>query len=69
MVSKGPQLVRVPNVRSMGVQQATQTLQAAGLQVSVTHSNLYVGLGYVVSQDPGADQMVPRGTVVTISLV
>ncbi|MGZ4468143.1 MAG: Stk1 family PASTA domain-containing Ser/Thr kinase [Nocardioidaceae bacterium] len=69
VVSKGPQLVQVPNVRSMGVQQATQTLQAAGLQVSVTHSNLYVGLGYVVSQDPGADQMVPRGTVVTISLV
>ncbi len=69
VVSKGPVLVEVPEVTSMGIEEATKAIEAVGLRVETERSNLYVGLGYVVGQDPGADQMVPKGTVVSLSLV
>jgi len=68
-VSKGPVMVRVPDVVQMGTADATAALQAAGFQVEARHSALYVGLEYVVSQSPGRGEMAPRGSVVVISLV
>jgi eukaryotic-like serine/threonine-protein kinase len=68
-VSKGPVLVRVPDVVQMGTADATAALHAAGFQVEARHSALYVGLEYVVSQSPGRGEMAPRGSLVVISLV
>ena len=48
-VSAGPQLVPVPNVIGMSVQQATQALQAAGFQVQV---NSFTRFGKVFDFSP-----------------
>jgi eukaryotic-like serine/threonine-protein kinase len=69
VVSKGPVLIEVPDVKRMGVQAATNTLEAAGFRVATANSDLYIGLGFVVGQDPGGGERAPRGTVVTLSLV
>lgn len=69
VVSKGPVLVAVPDVTRMGIEDATNAIEAAGLQVQTQNSDLYVGLGFVVSQTPGADEMVPRGSTILLSLV
>ncbi|MGZ4437954.1 Stk1 family PASTA domain-containing Ser/Thr kinase [Oryzihumus sp.] len=68
-VSKGPVMVQVPDVVQMGTADATAALQAAGFKVQTTHSNLYVGLEYVVGQDPSGGSMAPKGSTVTLSLV
>jgi serine/threonine-protein kinase len=68
-VSKGPVMVQVPDVVQMGTADATAALQAAGFQVRTERSSLYVGLEYVVNQDPEAGSMAKRGSVVTLSLV
>ena len=67
--SKGPVMVEVPQVRGMGVEDATKTLEAAGFQVHTAQSKLYVGLGYVVDSDPKHGDLAPRGSVVIIYLV
>ena len=69
VVSKGPELVTIPRVRAMGVDAATQTLEDAGFKVSVKHSELYLGLGYVSSVKPGEGDKAPKGSTVTIYLV
>jgi serine/threonine-protein kinase len=68
-VSKGPQLVQVPNVHAMGVDAATQILEEAGFHVATTHSNVYIGLQYVVGQSPGAGEMAPVGSTITLTIV
>ncbi|MGZ4494081.1 MAG: PASTA domain-containing protein, partial [Nocardioides sp.] len=68
-VSQGPVMVKVPDVVQMGTADATAALEAAGFQVQTTHSSLYVGLEYVVGQDPSGGSMAPRGSTVTLSLV
>jgi serine/threonine-protein kinase len=69
VVSLGPHLVEVPDVYLDGVDSATQTLEAAGFGVAVEHANNYLGLGYVVSQDPGGGSMAAPGSTVTIFLI
>ena len=69
VVSQGPPLVEVPNVRAQGVDSATQELQAAGFVVSVQQHPTYIGLGFVYSQSPAAGEMLPKGSVITIYLV
>jgi serine/threonine-protein kinase len=60
-VSAGPQLVPVPNVIGMSVQQATQALQAAGFQVQV---NSFTRFGKVFAFSPVGE--APRGSTITI---
>jgi eukaryotic-like serine/threonine-protein kinase len=60
-VSAGPQLVPVPNVIGMSVQQATQALQAAGFQVQV---NSFTRFGKVFDFSPIGE--APRGSTITI---
>jgi serine/threonine-protein kinase len=67
--SKGPVMVEVPQVRGMGVEDATKTLEKAGFKVETAQSKLYVGLGYVVDSDPKHGEMAPQGSVVVIYLV
>lgn len=69
VVSKGPQMVSVPNVVGSGLDAATQTLQKAGFNVKVQHSSVYVGLSYVVGQTPSGDSLAPLGSTITLSIV
>lgn len=69
VVSRGPHLVAVPNVDSSGVAAAKAALEQAGFQVEVKENSPSFGLGFVVSQSPGADAMAPYGSIVTIYIV
>jgi serine/threonine-protein kinase len=69
VVSKGPELVTVPNVVRMGTAAATQALRNAGFQVEVRRSSLFIGVQYVVGQNPGSGERAPRGSTVVINVV
>ncbi len=70
VVSRGPELVAVPDgVIAAGVDDATQTLEAAGFEVRVANDDSFVGLGFVVGMDPGEGELVPPGTTITLYLV
>ncbi|WP_426244172.1 Stk1 family PASTA domain-containing Ser/Thr kinase [Nocardioides sp. LHG3406-4] len=69
VVSKGPELIEVPQVVAMGVEAATERLQELGFQVQVEHSDSYIGVGFVFSSDPGAGEMVAKGSTITLYLV
>jgi beta-lactam-binding protein with PASTA domain len=67
-VSKGPDLVLVPDVTFETIEQATTDLAAAGLQVG-TVANYRPG-GVVMTQDPtgGTDKKVTRNSQVDLVL-
>lgn len=62
-VSKGPDLVTVPDVRSMPKAQAEAALTAAGL--AVRWFDIPGGPGRVLSTQPGAGAQAKRGSTVT----
>ncbi|MGJ3507359.1 Stk1 family PASTA domain-containing Ser/Thr kinase [Enemella sp. A6] len=69
-VSKGPVMVQVPNVKSMGVQAATKVLQDKGFKVTTRPvEENYLGLGYVAYTDPGIGSSAPKGSTITLYLV
>jgi serine/threonine-protein kinase len=59
-----PQVVTVPGVVGHGIDQATQALKAAGLQVRQQGPTL---VNVVASQSPGGGEQVPAGTEVVIT--
>lgn len=63
VVSKGPNRVLIPDVRGLTVEEATRTIEAAGLQVDVVG---YKPGGKVRSQDPEGGLMLERGRTVTL---
>jgi eukaryotic-like serine/threonine-protein kinase len=68
--SLGPELVTVPNVKSMGVLAAKRILQDKGFQVKTSHSSLlWLGLGYVASSNPAGGTKAPKGSTITLNLV
>jgi eukaryotic-like serine/threonine-protein kinase len=68
-VSRGPQVVAVPNVSGKTQDAATQALTAVGLQVQVeTETSTEVQEGLVISQSPAAGENVPKGSTVTITV-
>ncbi|WP_310526974.1 Stk1 family PASTA domain-containing Ser/Thr kinase [Nocardioides sp.] len=69
VVSKGPELTEVPRVIAMGVDAATEKLEALGFQVEVLNSDNYIGLGFVFSTSPDAGDMVARGSTITLYLI
>jgi serine/threonine-protein kinase len=70
VVSKGPQLVQVPdNLQAMGVEAATTLLHSLGFRVDVEKSPFYIGVGYVYSSSPGGGQMAPKGSVVILHII
>ncbi len=70
VVSKGPQLVQVPdNLQAMGVDAATQLLHSLGFRVEVHKSPYYIGVGYVYSSSPGGGEMAPKGSVVILKII
>ena len=67
VVSTGPKMVPVPNVKHDSVSDAQSTLQAAGFRVSVqTANNSTASPGTVVRQDPSPGTKAKFGSVVTI---
>ena len=65
-VSKGPDLVTVPDVKNLTLNEATATLHAAGLQVGdITGWNS--DKDRVKSQDPAGDKKVVRDSKVKLS--
>jgi eukaryotic-like serine/threonine-protein kinase len=68
-VSKGPQLVLVPNVTQDDRGTATQLLQQAGFTVSVTPQDVTdpTQNGLVLAQDPTTGKL-PQGATVTITV-
>jgi beta-lactam-binding protein with PASTA domain/tRNA A-37 threonylcarbamoyl transferase component Bud32 len=67
VVSTGPKMVPVPNVKHDSVSQAQSTLKDAGFQVSVSTDNNSTGTpNTVVKQDPTAGTKAKFGSTVTI---
>ncbi|SDM74911.1 serine/threonine protein kinase [Actinomyces ruminicola] len=67
-VSKGPEMVTVPDVAGMSEQEATTALKDAGLEVEV--SRVLGGLfGTAHSTDPAAGTSVRKGSKVTLNVV
>ncbi len=68
VVSKGPQVVAVPNVVSKNENEAKQILEQAGFKVKIER---FMGgiFGTVRSQDPPGDSQQPQGTTITLIIV
>ena len=69
LVSKGPDLVEVPNVVGLDVAKATSTLKAAGFEVKAENKLGLAILNRVYSQNPAAGTKVPKGTLITLEIV
>ncbi|MFF0271108.1 Stk1 family PASTA domain-containing Ser/Thr kinase [Kribbella sp. NPDC004536] len=69
VVSLGPPLVDVPNVKKKTTAEAQQILTAAGFQVSVQKAPFNLGLNIVAAQNPGAGQKVKPGTTIVITVL
>ncbi len=68
--SLGPPLVMVPNVVRMRVQEAEQVMAAAGVKTEVKPAAVnYIGIGWVVSSQPGARAQAPKGSTITLIVV
>lgn len=65
VISKGPVMVTVPNVRMISPEDAKQRLQQAGFKVEVIQSAKY-GFNLVHAQSPAAGTTAPKGSTVTI---
>ena len=64
-VSKGPQLVKVPDVIGDRVNDAVNELKDLGFKVEVPNYN---SKGHVFDQSPAADEMIPKGSTITLIL-
>ena len=69
VVSKGPELVDVPNVVGMDTATATSTMQAAGFQVKTINKLTVAILNRVYSQNPAAGSKIPKGSEITLEIV
>jgi beta-lactam-binding protein with PASTA domain/predicted Ser/Thr protein kinase len=66
LISKGANKVEVPDVVGLDDQAALAALQAAGLSGTEVQRDSEEPQGQVVAQSPGAGNLVPRGSQVTI---
>ena len=67
VISKGPKMKMVPNVRSYSLDRARDILQKAGFEVRVNRL-INFGFDLVVSTNPRAGTRAPEGSAVTINL-
>jgi eukaryotic-like serine/threonine-protein kinase len=68
--SLGPNLVTVPNVRSMEVRAAEQVMKKAGFKTEIKASPLRgTGTGFVVYTNPRARSQVPEGSTITLFVI
>jgi serine/threonine-protein kinase len=67
VIAKAPPKTNVPNVVGQSQSAATSTLKGAGFKVSVSKQvSSTVPAGDVISQSPGANSSVTKGSTVTI---
>ncbi|HEU4675423.1 MAG TPA: Stk1 family PASTA domain-containing Ser/Thr kinase [Motilibacteraceae bacterium] len=66
VVSQGPPLVQVPDVRDKKASEARRILEKAGFQVEQRGTRI---LDRVLGQSPGAGEKAPKGSVVTITTI
>lgn len=69
VVSKGPQMVAVPNVRGKSMSEAEATLKSLGLQVTKRRRLLGIDPYNVYDQSPSAGTKVRVGSTVTLDYV
>ncbi|SDS90070.1 Stk1 family PASTA domain-containing Ser/Thr kinase [Microterricola viridarii] len=65
-VSKGPDLIAIPDVVGMSLQDAIQTLKDAGFEVSHNFPEALIVLAKAVSTDPPAGELLERGSSVFV---
>ncbi|WP_199922393.1 Stk1 family PASTA domain-containing Ser/Thr kinase [Microterricola viridarii] len=65
-VSKGPDLVEVPDVVGMNLGEAIQKLRDEGFVVSYSFPDLLIPVANAVSTDPAAGELVERGSAITV---
>jgi serine/threonine-protein kinase len=68
VVSKGPEMVRVPDVERKQEDEARAILERAGFKVTVQRF-LGGAFGTVRLQDPGGGSLAPKGSTVTLTVV
>ncbi|MFG1907999.1 Stk1 family PASTA domain-containing Ser/Thr kinase [Kribbella sp. NPDC048928] len=69
VVSLGPPLREVPNVKKKTTAEAQQILTGAGFKVTVQKAPFNLGLNIVAAQNPGAGQKVKPGTTIVITVL
>ncbi|MDO9454744.1 Stk1 family PASTA domain-containing Ser/Thr kinase [Nocardioides sp.] len=69
VVSRGPELVEVPDVYLFGVEAAEDAMRGAGFDVAFEDAPGGFGLGYVSRSDPEFGSQAPRGSLVTLYVV
>ena len=69
VVSKGPPMVEVPNVRSKKLADAQKILFDAGFKVKVELAPFHLGLNLVAGQNPGAGKLAQPGSTVIVTIV
>jgi eukaryotic-like serine/threonine-protein kinase len=69
VVSKGPPLVEVPNVKRKTTADAQRILTEAGFTVKVEKAPFNLGLNIVAAQNPGAKKLVKPGSQIVITVL
>jgi serine/threonine-protein kinase len=69
VVSKGPVLVEVPNVIDLPVSEATAILKEAGFKVKIVYRLSVVQNDAVYAQSPVANNMAPKGSIITLEVL
>jgi eukaryotic-like serine/threonine-protein kinase len=69
VVSKGPPLVEVPNVRRKQLAEAQRILTEASFKVKVEQAPFYLGLNLVAGQNPAAGRQAQPGTTIVVTIV
>ncbi|MFG1812815.1 Stk1 family PASTA domain-containing Ser/Thr kinase [Kribbella sp. NPDC049174] len=69
VVSKGPPLVEIPNVKRKNLADAQRILTEAGFTVKVEKAPFNLGLNIVAAQNPGAGKKVKPGSQVIITVL
>jgi serine/threonine-protein kinase len=67
-VSKGPEMVTVPSLRGLSLENATQKLADAGLTARIIRVSSSEPEGTVIAQDPAGGQKVKKGSAVRINV-
>jgi eukaryotic-like serine/threonine-protein kinase len=67
-VSKGPEMVVVPSLRGLSLENATQKLSDAGLTARIIRVSSSEPEGTVIAQDPAGGQKVKKGSAVRINV-
>lgn len=67
-VSKGPEMVTVPSLRGLSLENATQKLSDAGLTARIIRVSSSEPEGTVIAQDPAGGQKVKKGSAVRMNV-